>query len=39
VNDSWIAACRLTCGLSLATMNTADFTNYAEFEGLDLIGS
>ena len=38
VNDSWIAACCLTYGLPLATLNTADFIDFAEFEGLDLIG-
>lgn len=39
VNDSWVAACCLTYRLPLATLNTADFADFAEFEGLDLVGS
>ena len=38
VNDSWIAACCLVHGIPLATFNTKDFTDYAEHDGLSLIG-
>ena len=38
VNDSWIAACCLAHGLQLATFNTKDFSDYAEHDGLNLIG-
>ena len=37
INDSWIAACCLTYDLPLATLNTTDFDDYAEHEGLQLI--
>lgn len=37
INDSWIAACCLTYDLPLATLNTTDFEDYAEHEGLRLI--
>lgn len=36
-NDSWIAACCLTHGLPLVTLNKRDFADFAEFEGLELI--
>jgi predicted nucleic acid-binding protein len=36
-NDSWIAACALTYGLPLATLNVKDFEDFAEHEGLTLI--
>ncbi|KAB2348463.1 type II toxin-antitoxin system VapC family toxin [Actinomadura rudentiformis] len=36
-NDSWIAACALTYGLPLATLNVKDFEDFAEHEGLGLI--
>jgi toxin FitB len=36
-NDTWIAACTLTYGLPLATLNVKDFKDYAEHEGLNLI--
>ena len=36
-NDSWIAACALTYGLPLATLNAKDFEDFAEHEGLTLI--
>jgi hypothetical protein len=39
INDSWIAACCLTYDLPLATLNKADFEDYAEHEGLRLITS
>jgi toxin FitB len=37
INDSWIAACCLTYDLPLATLNTTDFEDYAEHEGLRLM--
>jgi predicted nucleic acid-binding protein len=37
INDSWIAACCLTYDLPLATLNTTDFDDYAQHEGLQLI--
>lgn len=39
VNDSWTAACCLAHGLPLATFNTKDFTDFAENDGLTLIGT
>jgi predicted nucleic acid-binding protein len=36
-SDTWIAACALTYGLPLATLNVKDFEDFAEHEGLDLI--
>ncbi|MBX6768979.1 MAG: type II toxin-antitoxin system VapC family toxin [Actinomadura rubrobrunea] len=36
-NDSWIAACALTYGLPLATLNVKDFEDFATHEGLHLI--
>ncbi len=39
VNDSWIAACCLSRGLPLATLNVKDFADYAQYEGLTLLGS
>lgn len=37
-NDSWIAATCLVYDLPLATFNRKDFEDYAEYEGLQLIG-
>jgi toxin FitB len=37
-NDSWIAACCLVDDLPLATLNVKDFADFAEYEGLTLIG-
>jgi predicted nucleic acid-binding protein len=37
-NDSWIAACRITYGLPLATLNVKDFADYAEYDDLRLVG-
>lgn len=37
-NDSWIAACCLVDRLPLATLNTKDFSDFAEHEGLAIIG-
>jgi predicted nucleic acid-binding protein len=36
-NDTWIAACCITFGLPLATLNLKDFTDFAEHEGLTII--
>ena len=37
LNDSWIAACCLTEGLPLATLNAKDYTDIAEHHGLTLV--
>jgi toxin FitB len=37
-NDTWIAACCLVDDLPLATFNIKDFADFAEHEGLTLIG-
>jgi len=37
-NDSWIAACCLVYDLPLATLNIKDFADFAEHEGLRIIG-
>jgi toxin FitB len=39
VNDSWIAACCLAHDLPLATFNIKDFADFAENDGLTLIGT
>jgi predicted nucleic acid-binding protein len=39
VNDTWIAACCLVHGLPLATFNTKDFEDFAEHDGLRLLGT
>ena len=39
VNDSWIAACCLTYGLPLATLNSADFEDFIAHEGLRVIAA
>jgi len=36
-NDTWIAACCLTFGLRLATLNVSDFHNFVDHEGLVLL--
>jgi predicted nucleic acid-binding protein len=38
VNDTGIAACCLAYGLPLATLNTKDFADFAEHDGLTLLG-
>jgi toxin FitB len=38
-NDTWIAACCLAYDLPLATLNTKDFQDFAEHEGLVLLGT
>jgi toxin FitB len=37
VNDTWIAACCLVRDAPLATLNTKDFTDYVDHEGLILV--
>lgn len=37
-NDTWIAACCVRHGLPLVTLNTKDFFDYAEHDGLALLG-
>ena len=37
-NDTWIAACCLAYDLPLATLNIKDFKDFAEHEGLALVG-
>ena len=36
-NDTWIAACALTYGLPLATLNAKDFEDFGEHDGLNLL--
>jgi predicted nucleic acid-binding protein len=36
-NDSWIAACCLSRGLPLATLNGKDFADFVEHDGLALV--
>ena len=36
-NDTWIAACCLIDDLPLATLNTKDFADFAEYDGLTLV--
>ena len=38
-NDTWIAACALSHGLPLATLNAKDFQDFADRDGLRLIVS
>jgi hypothetical protein len=38
LNDSWIAACRIESGLPLLTLNRRDFADFAERDGLVLLG-
>lgn len=37
-NDTWIAACCLAEDMPLATFNVKDFEDFAEHEGLSLLG-
>lgn len=37
VNDSWVAACCLSNGLPLATINVKDYEDFADHEGLVLL--
>jgi predicted nucleic acid-binding protein len=36
-NDTWIAACCLTRRLPLATLNIKDFSDFVEYDGLQLV--
>ena len=38
VNDTWVAACCLVRDLPLATLNLKDFKDFAEHDGLRMIG-
>lgn len=38
-NDTWIAAVALTHGLPVATLNTRDFEDFVEHEGLELLSA
>lgn len=38
VNDTWIAACCLVRKIALATLNLKDFRDFAEHDGLRVIG-
>ena len=38
INDTWIAACCLTEGLPLATLNAKDYADFVEQQGLVLLG-
>jgi toxin FitB len=38
VNDAWIAACCLVHDLPLATLNLKDFRDFADHDGLRVIG-
>jgi toxin FitB len=37
-NDTWIAACCLVDNLPLATLNTKDFADFSEQDGLAIVG-
>ncbi len=37
-NDTWVAACCLTYEIPLATFNIKDFADFAEHEGLHILG-
>jgi predicted nucleic acid-binding protein len=39
VNDTWIAACCIEGGLPLLTLNRRDFADFAEHDGLVLLGA
>jgi predicted nucleic acid-binding protein len=39
LNDSWIAACCIERGLPQPTLNRRDFADFAEHDGLVLIGA
>jgi predicted nucleic acid-binding protein len=38
LNDTWIAACCIEGGLPLLTLNRRDFADFAEHDGLALLG-
>ncbi len=37
-NDTWVAACCIQLGVGLVTLNRKDFVDFAEHEGLVLLG-
>jgi toxin FitB len=39
LNDTWIAACCIEGGLPLLTLNRRDFADFAEHDGLGLLGA
>ena len=39
LNDTWIAACCIEGGLPLLTLNRRDFADFAEHDGLVLLGA
>lgn len=39
LNDTWIAACCIQNGLPLLTLNRRDFADFAEHDGLVLLGA
>ena len=39
LNDTWIAACCIEGGLPLLTLNRRDFADFAEHDGLLLLGA
>jgi predicted nucleic acid-binding protein len=39
LNDTWIAACCIEGGLPLLTLNLRDFADFAEHDGLVLLGA
>jgi predicted nucleic acid-binding protein len=39
LNDAWIAACCIARGLPLLTLNRQDFADFAEHDGLVLLGA
>jgi predicted nucleic acid-binding protein len=38
VNDTWVAACCLAYRLPLATFNIKDYSDFAEHDGLEIVG-
>jgi predicted nucleic acid-binding protein len=39
VNDMWIAACCLAYEVPLATLNLKDYEDFAEHQGLSILGT
>jgi toxin FitB len=39
LNDTWIAACCIDSGLPLLTLNRRDFADFADHDGLVLLGA
>ena len=39
LHDTWIAACYIEGGLPLLTLNRRDFADFAEHDGLVLLGA